>query len=262
MIVFSDIDGTLLTSQHRITPATAAKIRAVVQGGIPFILVSSRPPQGIFPLQRALGISSPIVCFGGGMVMDADGAVLQSAALPDGAAEEIRALAAEAFPEVCITGYTADHWLVHEPSDKWVAQEQDITGIVPAVCDTFPHTGMFKLMCMGEPEHIRALRDALSARYPRLTIHPSKDTYLEIMDKAALKSQAMRFLCARYGTPLKATAAFGDNYNDIDMLQAAGVSYAMGNAPDAVKQCAAHVTADNDHDGVKQALDSLFPQVL
>ena len=51
--VFSDIDGTLLNDGHRVTPATARRIRSLARGGVPFILVSARMPSGIFPIQPA-----------------------------------------------------------------------------------------------------------------------------------------------------------------------------------------------------------------
>ena len=54
--VFSDIDGTLLNDGHRVTPATARRIRSLARGGVPFILVSARMPSGIFPIQEELGV--------------------------------------------------------------------------------------------------------------------------------------------------------------------------------------------------------------
>ena len=92
-----------------------------------------------------------------------------------------------------------------------------------------------------------------------MQIHRSKPTYLEIANKAASKSQAIAFMADTFGVSIADTVAFGDNYNDLDMLRAAGYSIAMGNAPDDIKAQADYVTADNDQDGLAQVLEAWFP---
>ena len=63
----------------------------------------------------------------------------------------------------------------------------------------------------------------------------------------------------RLGVPAAESVAFGDNYNDLDMLRYAGYSVAMGNAPDDIKTECSIVTAPNDEDGLAQVLERLFP---
>ena len=78
------------------------------------------------------------------------------------------------------------------------------------------------------------------------------------MDEKARKSDALRALCAIYGIPVSASMAFGDHYNDADMLHTAGLGIAMGNAPDPVKEQADLVAPDNRHDGLAATLDRLW----
>jgi hydroxymethylpyrimidine pyrophosphatase-like HAD family hydrolase len=72
------------------------------------------------------------------------------------------------------------------------------------------------------------------------------------------KGVAVRELCEARGIDVVDTIAFGDNYNDLRMLEAAGFSVVMGNAPEDIRRDAGMVTNDNDHDGVAHALHKLI----
>lgn len=256
-LIFSDIDGTLLDSRHRLQPATAARIRELHRAGIPFILVSSRPPQGVFPIQEKLDIHAPMVAFGGALILDEDRTPLWSVCLPSDKVRAVRTAIAARWPSVCCTLYTKDRWIVENTSDPWVVLEQAIGDIPPEQADV-PDDGVFKMLCMGEEDIIQMMPALLSQQFPELCINPSKPTYLEIMDTSASKGGALRKLCAYLGSNAAQAVAFGDNFNDVDMLEAAGLAVVMGNAPDEVKRLAGFVTADNDHEGLLQALNRFF----
>lgn len=70
--VFSDIDGTLLNSQHQISFKTEQAIQRIVKQGIPFILVSARPPLAMTPYTTQLGTKNAMICYGGALILDAD----------------------------------------------------------------------------------------------------------------------------------------------------------------------------------------------
>ena len=90
------------------------------------------------------------------------------------------------------------------------------------------------------------------------TIVQSQTYYLDVTALAANKGAGVAALAAAADIPLEAVAALGDQANDVPMLERVGLSIAMGNAPDAVKARAAHVTEANDADGVAAAIDSLI----
>ena len=90
--VFCDIDGTLLTTDHRITDRTKEKIQDIHRSGIPFILVSARMPAGIDPIQKELGIKAPIISYGGALILDEEGRPISSTGLSLSLAEKIRAM--------------------------------------------------------------------------------------------------------------------------------------------------------------------------
>lgn len=258
-VIFSDIDGTLLNSEHKITAETLREIRRLHRAGIPFVPVSARMPSGIRPICAKLGFPAPMICYSGGLVLDTDGREIFSRGFPAEAAREIFRLAAEHTPAVSVSAYRGDCWLAPDPQNPWILQERDITGTepVPAAAE-FLEGDVHKLLCMGDPGEILAFSDLLKVRFPALSVYRSKETYLEIMSGDASKSAAIRFLCAGIGCTPEQAVSFGDNYNDIDMLRATGLGVAMGNAPDPVKQHADVITGDNNSDGIATVLRTIL----
>ncbi|WP_281254485.1 Cof-type HAD-IIB family hydrolase [Paenibacillus rigui] len=270
--VFCDIDGTLLNSEHQITPGTRSAVHKLKPLGVPFILVSARMPEAIVPLQQELGITDPLIAFSGGLVLS--GATeeelrkpLASIRLGASLVSELFTLTAQAFPEVSCSAYTPSRWLVPEADAqcRWIAQEQAITGTVPMLFDPqelsragSANQTVHKIMCMGEPDQIDGVLAVLREQFPRLAVYKSKPTYVEIMAPLVSKSAAIRVLESFLGISRSEVIAIGDNYNDADMLQYAGLGVAMGNAPDEVKAQADEVTGSNDEDGLRQMLEKYF----
>ena len=81
---------------------------------------------------------------------------------------------------------------------------------------------------------------------------------MEVMDGKVKKSEGVRFLCSYFGVGMDEVIALGDGCNDMDMLQAVHNSYAMANACEEVKRSAAHVTLDNDRQGLLAVLKENF----
>lgn len=245
--VFTDMDGTLLNCQHEIPPALAEKIRTLP---VPFILASSRPPGGIWGYHRELALDSPLICFGGALILGADAQPLYSAAIPRETALRIASAGTASY-----SFYAGSK--LYAKMDDWVRQEAEIIDLWPTG-DSLPEgVDPHKLLCMGESPEIAALEKTLRAEYPAFTIVRSKDTYLEVVQGGVNKGAALRFLCAYLRISPEETLAFGDNFNDMDMLEAAGIPVAMGNAPEAVKSRAKYVAQDSDHAGMLEYLEKL-----
>ncbi|MDF2653758.1 MAG: putative phosphatase [Bacillota bacterium] len=260
-MVFCDIDGTLVDSTHHISQRTRQQIQELYHDGIPFILVSARMPSGIFPLQQELAIKAPIVCYSGALILDEEGTPMKTVGIDRETVMRIHSFIQKGWSHVCSSFYSCNDWITDNIRNKWILQEQYITASKPIerrIPDLIPQNGhIHKLLCMGDAEMIAGLNSALKEEFSGLSVYRSKDTYLEIMDGAVSKSSAVKHLCKIYGIPIEATVSFGDNDNDVDMLLATGTSFAMGNAPEAVKRLAKNVTSDNDHEGVALGLKQL-----
>lgn len=259
--VFSDIDGTLLNSEHQISPDTRKKILELVGRDIPFVLVSARMPDGMEFIRKELGCRCPMICYSGALVLDEKGDSIYSVYLRGEDVKKIDDYIKENEPEISMNLYSKNQWIVENAEDFWVRQESDITGTLPLV-KSFQKENVRekanKILCMGEPEKIARLEEGLKKQVPGIHIYRSKPTYLEIGSGEASKSGAVQMLEKYFGIRREEILAFGDGYNDIDMLEYAGLGVAMGNADRQVQQRSDYVTADNDEEGVLKVLDQLF----
>ncbi|MDO4436244.1 MAG: Cof-type HAD-IIB family hydrolase [Cardiobacteriaceae bacterium] len=254
--IFSDIDGTLINSQHQISPRTLLAIRQVLGLGIPFTLVSARPPKAITPFTREIGGKQALIAFNGALILDDAGKALYSVTLPDDDVARLEALL-ERNPAVSPNYYAGQEWYSPNPENFWTQQEGEITHL-QASPKPQHLSGVHKILVMGEAEEILALEQMLKPQFPHLHIHRSKPTYLEIVSPEATKAKALDFMAKRLGISAEHIMAFGDNFNDLDMLHYAGLGVVMGNAPDEIKAQIPHHTASNDNDGLALCLESYF----
>lgn len=264
-----DIDGTLLNSDHKISPKTKEVIQIVSKEmHIPVILVSARLPRGILFLLQELNISNPIICYSGALTMDEKNNIISNITIPVSGVKQIYQLAKEMGIHVSL--YKDDEWYV-ENIDEWSDQEGIITRMSPSITNfdvlfkqwEKENTGPNKIMCMAEPDQIEALNNKTKINsLNNLSIYLSKPTYLEVMPGSASKTSAIEVLCEKYGIQRSEVIAIGDNYNDINMIEFAGIGIAMGNAPEAVKQYADDITLTNDEDGVAEAIKKHILSVI
>ena len=259
-LICLDIDGTILNSRHEITKQVKESIQGASKRGIPVVLLSARMPKAMRFLQKELGLSDPMACFGGGLVLRGE-EVLMDAVLDNETAEAVCGLAREM--KIHTSVYKGDDWFVEE-FDGWARQEGKITHLMPSVCgfaDLFGtwknlKTGANKLLLMAEPEQITWVMERLKKRQDiQVEMYRSKDTYLEIMPRGVGKMATVLELCKFYNITAQQVLAAGDNDNDMDMLRAAGVGAAMGNAAAHVKACGDFVTKSNDEDGVSYVIE-------
>jgi hypothetical protein len=254
-----DIDGTLLNSKHKITlPVKNSIQKAAAEKNIPVILVSARMPKGIIFLQKELGIQFPIISYSGALILDQKQNILHQEVLSLDDVQSIYASAKKLQAHLSI--YKENTWYI-EKNDVWSKQESDITGIRPEIQPfdklltqwSNQKTGPNKLLFMADPKIIQTLKNLFSAK--SITSYCSKPTYLEIVPNCASKTNAIKYLANIQSIATKEIITIGDNYNDIDMLESAGLGIAMDNAPDAVKSHADTITASNDNDGVAAAIE-------
>jgi Cof subfamily protein (haloacid dehalogenase superfamily) len=259
------MDGTLLRSDHSVSDETTQTIRLLVQKGVSVILVSARPINAVLPTFRRIGLpgTSPVISLNGSYIVENGEPIFQAMidlATTARVTEEVRPFNAT------IAYYLQREWF-SEIKDAWTDHEQKIMDIpleVGPIASLLKgwdarHVGPNKMMVMSEPENISQIQKHLRSIYDgKLNVYPSKATYLEVMDTRGSKANAVKFVSERLGIAREEVIAMGDNYNDVEMIQFAGVGVAMGNAPDDIKAVADYVTDTNNNDGVRKAMEKLF----
>ena len=252
-IILSDIDGTFLTTDKK-TPALHERaIKAVVAKGLKFVFVSARMPEAIYPITDALNLPhTPLVSYGGGFVLTADETVIFDKKMPLTDARNILS-AMRRWRDISINFYAGRRWFV-EAIDGRIQHEIDITH---ATAEVKPFDALIdenispnKIMVICEPPICAEMERELSDEFSALNVVRSAPHLLEVMDKTVSKATGIEVLLKHYGFALDEAVAFGDNYNDTEMLTLIPQSVAMANAPSEVKQLAAAVTDTNERGGI------------
>lgn len=260
-LVFLDIDGTLLDSRHQVMPQTKQILGRLEKRGVPIILCSARSPSGVEVVERQAGLHGPIVCYGGSLVLDGQRSIQGDMGMAPETAAAFKAFVQERFPEIAVSAYIYDVWLVDDAGHPAIQREAQISGCAPlagglsSALRTVSH--VHKLLCIGAQQQITRLQSAASGTFPELTLVRSSPAYLEVMPMEASKREAVERLREHYGVSRESVVAFGDNFVDLEMLRYAGLGVAMGNAPDPVKEAADRVTTSNDEEGVYLVLKNL-----
>jgi hypothetical protein len=268
--VCTDIDGTLLNKDRALSSRTIDVIR-LIKERVPVVLASSRMPSAMTHLQKELGIEQhPMICFNGGYVLfKGPGAttfsILNSVMIPKAIGAAV--LEVTRGSTIHVSLFSGNEWYA-AAEDQWTSREAFITKVSPLIhplADVIHQweragSGIHKIMCMGDASEIDGLYDLLFKNYSSdIHLYRSKNTYLEIAPKTISKSSALRSVMQeKFGLTLSEVMAFGDNFNDVDMIRDVGVGIAVANAIDEVKNVANEITSSGKEDGVAIALEKYF----
>ena len=257
--VFSDIDGTLLNSAHQVTPRTRDAIRAVQAAGVPFVIVTARGVSGTSPLLEQQDISCTVVTYSGGVIMDEGRSVIHHHGLTRAQAQEVVDFAEAEGLDMTWSAYSFEDWVAPDRADPRLLQEERIV-MAEAREGTIASIGrdeVQKILCLCTPGSTKEVERRLKGRFPEFAIAISSETLIEVMPAGSSKAGAVHTLCDLWGIDPADALAFGDNYNDLPMLDAVGHGYLMGNAPAELLARASLVAPTNDEDGVARVLEHL-----
>lgn len=263
-LVCTDIDGTLLNKDRELSKITISEVQRIAP--IPFVLISSRMPKAMRHLQQQFNnTTTPIIAYNGGLILD-NNSILHSTIISNIVLESIINLCSKS--SIHLSLYYADEWYV--PSlDYWAKREANNTKVKPKIKSSLEvlsqwekeEKGAHKIMCMGDESEIDELYNLLEKNYSNeIKLYRSKPTYIEISHISISKKTAIEVILKNYYSTIliKNVVAFGDNYNDIEMLKAVGLGVAVSNANTEVLSIADKVTDSNINDGVAKAIQELF----
>ncbi|MCJ2033304.1 Cof-type HAD-IIB family hydrolase [Methylobacterium sp. J-068] len=250
-LVISDVDGTLVTSDKRLTPATVAAVRRLVDAGIGFTIASSRPPIGLKPLAAELGLTLPMGAFNGSTLVAPDLAILSEVLIPAEAARAAVRLLAEAGLDIWV--FADGQWNLTDPHGPYTDVERRTLRTEPNVTTDLAPLLDRAAKIVGvsaDPVHLETCESTVAAALgPRADVHRSQAYYLDITPPGAGKAGFVDAMSRHLGIDRSRIATFGDAGNDVPMFGRSGFSVAMGNAAPAVRAKARAVTDGNDADG-------------
>lgn len=264
MIVL-DLDGTLTNSQKEITEPTKKALIEIQQAGKRVVLASGRPINGVLPLARELDLhkyGSYILSFNGARITQCSNEqVIYNKTLP---AEVIKPIyeMVSAYPGLDIITYEGDYILSGIAANEYTEKEAFINKMDIIQLENFAeyiHFPINKLLIPGEPSVVEKVMEALKQQFHSyLNIYRSEPFFLEIMPQNIDKAYSLQRLANSIGLTADDMICCGDGYNDVSMIEFAGLGVAMANAQLIVKESADYITLSNDEDGILHVINQFM----
>jgi len=254
-LVISDIDGTLITSNHEVTEATKTAAEKLYVRGIELSLASSRPPRSIVPLADSLKLRGPFAAFNGALVVKRDGEVLARSVLTSETIARVKAIADQFGIGVWL--YDENDWWAPW-RDSFVDREEHTSGFSPRIegYDERITRHANKLTVVGKPELVaQAEQQVLTQLADQVAASKSKPRFLDVTSYGIHKGTVVVRLAGLLQIPTERVAVIGDGPNDVEMFRQAGVSIAMGQGVDEVKDAANYLTTSNDDEGWARGIE-------
>ncbi|PKM65848.1 MAG: hypothetical protein CVU95_13690 [Firmicutes bacterium HGW-Firmicutes-2] len=273
-LICLDLDGTLLTSQHTISEANLAVLRALEDQGIRIAIVSGR--SGYDAKHHARTISNKTFYIGsnGAIVGNvATGEIIAETNISKGNLRKIVSYARETRIKPIV--FTKNETIIHGPRDYFMHLylNRKHKTKMNAYLRFVPSHRKMKCLIAHEDTGIQKVVFFITNKYKADQIEKelkAQDDFevartslicFEVTEKGMNKSDGIRRLIEHLNIKKEEVMAFGDSENDYAMLSYVGYGVAMGNAPNRIKAVADKITDTNDQDGVANELKNIFSDI-
>lgn len=258
-LIATDLDGTLLRRDGRISARTVRTIERARAAGSELVMVTGRPPRHVAQIEGAVALGGVVICVNGALIYDLDRRqVLREERLTPVVARELVDALRLRLPGICFAVEVGLDfgW---EPSYGLHSKRTEPPQLPIADALTLCEWGVNKLIArhpqLSAEEILGQAQDLLLTR---VQASHSGAPFVEISAAEASKGAALAVYCAERKIDQRTVLAFGDMPNDLPMLQWAGHSVAMANAHPSVLAAVHEVTLSNEADGVAAFLERLF----
>lgn len=260
-IIAVDIDGTLLNSKSKISEKTQKALENALREGNIVVIASGRDPKGVIQYAEALKLDqydSLLSNYNGARITNYDTQELLINHTLD--LSEMKKLLE--FSEDLDINYTIyyDGKCYTNSMDTYKLKDTSSKNNMEIIYDPKlsynidfePNNVLFACHPDKINESIAKIDDVFNDKF---TFVKSTPYYYEVMPKGISKGKSLLEIAKYYDIPIEDTIAFGDEENDLTMIEAAGIGVAMGNAIDLVREAADYITLSNDEDGIADYLE-------
>ena len=267
-LVAVDLDGTLLNSRREISEGNRRALLQAVESGVQVVIVTGRRFHSALPLVSQIPCRVNLITSNGALIANSAGEVLYHDFLPRQAAQQALEAVREYRPySVAIfhnPGYgqvtMQDNAAEDGPLGWYTQNSPHCLRLVPdleAALDTDP----VQVMIGGPPARIEPAETLLEGSPVRSRIHVTWTKYLttnisilDVLNQGCSKGRALEIWAEMCGIQPGEIMAVGDNFNDLEMLQYAGLPVLMGNHCPELHRPDWALTLPNDEDGVAAAI--------
>ena len=235
-MVVSDLDGTLLNSDHLISSTNCEAIKALLDKGVEFAIATGRHIKDVAKVISVLERDIPLITSNGAMLHNSKGELIHSLTLDPAWVTELLKMS-EGF-NVHRNVYSADQWYADAPNEHVLALHADTDFAYEIVnFASYELKQVLKIFFVGDNRELKALAKMIEAQYgSALNITFSLDNTVEIMHGEVSKGTALAKLLSSKNIPASKTMAFGDHLNDLEMLALVGHRVVMDNGHEDLKR--------------------------
>ena len=259
-LVVSDVDGTLLTKDKILTDDARNAVRALHAAGIGFTIVSSRPTIGMGFLIEPLAITLPVGAFNGSSIVNAKLQPIEQHLIAPAVAQRSLDVLNEFGVDIWL--FSNERWYTRNPDGEYVPHEKRAIKADPTIIEDFTPHLLEACKIVGASSDAALLARCEAAMQQAVgaeaTAVRSQTYYLDVTPAGYDKGTFVENIAKRLGIATDAVATIGDMQNDLPMFARSGMSFAMGNAADDIKQRATHVTDTNERDGFARAMETIL----
>lgn len=260
-LVAIDIDGTLVDNDRNISPRNKEAIRNLRDNGVEVTLATGRMFDSAKIYADELGLNLPLVTYQGALVkVSATGEILYERYVDAPLAQKVVALAADKGFRAWF--YLDDHVLVDKitPKTREYAAKYHVPIREVASLADCAHLSPLKLIVADYNEEALTRFEVESKEAFGSSLHIARSLaqYLEFGHPEATKADGIDAVVRYLGINPQEVMAIGDSWNDLEMLEYAGLAVVMGNARDDIKAKADYITLSNEDHGVAAALEELL----
>ena len=269
-LVALDLDGTLLNPRSEISPANLRALVDATARGVHVAVATGRRSHSAFKYVERIPCPVTLISSNGAMITTSAGGVLHRDFLPLPVARQVLAITRPFRPYVAALfdqpgrgQVTMQESAISEgPLGWYLAQNADFLELVPDL-ETIVSCDPIQVLFGGPPANIEPIETLLRESPIAADIHLTWTKYLtrnisllDVMNRGCTKGAALAFLTRHLGIDPGDVMAIGDNFNDMEMLQFAGVPVVMENCSPGLPRDDWRVTLSNDRDGVAAAIRS------
>ena len=263
-VIALDLDGTLLTSEKKILAESVEALSKAREAGIEILIVTGRHHSAIHPFYQTLQLTAPAICCNGTYLYDyQQRQVLDNDPMSVDQVEKV----IQRLDEEGIKGllYADDAMLYEQPTPHVIrtkawgetlpVEQRPVFTRVGSLAGAARQSDRLWKFALSH-DNIPQLQDfALRiADEAQVTCEWSWVDQVDIARQGNSKGKRLAQWLATRGLSMQDVIAFGDNYNDLSMLETAGLGVAMGNADEAIKDKAGWVIGDNNRPSIAEAI--------
>ena len=262
-LIVSDIDGTLVVNDGvTVLDSTIKQFHRLRDSGHTIVLASGRPDFGLRHIADPLGFYAKggyIISFNGCRITEVKtGELVYCAYLDEDIPKRVQEYALE--NGLGVVTYGADVIIRGCDENEFMTLERRVCSCNSVLCRDFSTLGrVHKVIMSCDADRAFHLEPEVAAIFgERATVYRSDPHFIEVVPKGVNKAVAIKQLNQILDISREDTVCFGDSYNDIEMIEYAGMGIAMGNACQQLKDVADYVTKFNTDHGISYAIDNIL----